>query len=103
MFVEIVGACSPKHFVASDLPILISFIQATLLSRQSSQKAADDAKALAIWEKATHMQATLATRLRLAPQSRFDARANARQQPSPFPHPRDDDEDNSRRPRHPLD
>ncbi len=81
LFLEIVGTCSPKHFVPSDLPLLISFVQATLLSRQAVSKAADDPKALALWEKATRMQATLATRLRLAPQSRFDGKATARRQP----------------------
>src|SRR5215475_14354867 len=69
LFVEIVEACSPKHFVPSDLPILVSFIQSTLLSRQAIKEAAKDGKAVAIWEKATRMQATLATRLRLSPQA----------------------------------
>jgi hypothetical protein len=81
LFVEIVEACSPKHFVPSDLPLLLSFIQSTLLSRQAIQNAAKDAGALATWEKATRMQATLATRLRLAPQSRMDPKTLARQQP----------------------
>jgi|SRR5262245_3279371 len=82
LFVQIVEACSPKHFTLSDVPILISFVQSTLLSRQAIKKAGKNAAALATWEKATRMQATLATRLRLAPQSRFDAKTNARQQPS---------------------
>jgi hypothetical protein len=82
LFAEIVESCSPKHFVPSDVPILVSFIQSTLLSRQAIKRAATDSSALAVWEKSTRMQATLATRLRLAPQSRFDAKTNARQQPS---------------------
>jgi hypothetical protein len=64
LFVEIVEACSPKHFVPSDLPLLISFTQTTLLSRQAIKNAANDPTALAVWEKATRLQATLATRLR---------------------------------------
>lgn|SRR5262249_2645595 len=87
LFVEIVEACSPKHFAPSDMPILISFIQSTLLSRLAIKKAGKDAAALATWEKATRMQATLATRLRLAPQSRFDAKTSARQQPYLGPPP----------------
>lgn len=87
LFLEIAGACSPKHFVPSDLPILISFVQATLLSRQAIKKAANDATALATWEKATRMQATLATRLRLSPQARLDPKTVARQQPRPYPPP----------------
>jgi hypothetical protein len=64
LFVEIVEACSPKHFVPSDLPLLVSFIQSTLLSRQAIKNAAKDGAALAVWEKATRMQATLATRIK---------------------------------------
>ncbi len=90
LFREIIQACSPKQFVPSDLPILISFVQATLLSRQAIKNAAKEAAALATWEKATRMQATLATRLRLAPQSRFDAKTNARQQPRLGPWPWED-------------
>jgi hypothetical protein len=82
LFVEIVKACSPKQFAPSDLPLLVSYIQSTLLSRHAVKKAATDASALAVWEKSTRMQATLATRLRLAPQSRFDGKSAARQQPS---------------------
>jgi hypothetical protein len=82
LFVEIVEACSPKHFVPSDLPLLVSFIQSTLLSRQAIKNAANDGAALAVWEKATRMQATLATRLRLAPQARLDPKTLARQQPN---------------------
>src|SRR5262245_48509403 len=81
LFVELVDVCSRRHFVASDLPLLVSYVQATLLSRQAVKNAAKDAGALAIWEKATRMQATLATRLRLAPQSRMDPKTLARQQP----------------------
>ncbi len=87
LFLEITEACSPRHFTPSDLPILISFVQATLLSRQAIKNAATDTAALQVWEKSTRMQATLATRLRLAPQSRFDAKTNARQQPRPGPWP----------------
>ncbi len=87
LFVQITKACSPKHFVPSDLPILISFVQCTLLSRQAIKTAARDAAALTTWEKSVRLQATLATRLRLAPQSRFDAKTNARQQPRVGPWP----------------
>src|SRR5262249_55257008 len=87
LFVQIVEACAPTHFVPSDLPLLVSFVQATLLSRQAVTKASSDPGMLALWEKATRMQATLATRLRLAPQSRIDPKTLARQQPLPFPKP----------------
>ena len=68
LFIELVNAVSPRHFVESDLPLLVSYVQSTLLSRQAIGKAGTDAGALTTWEKATRVQAMLATRLRLAPQ-----------------------------------
>jgi hypothetical protein len=80
-----VDACDASHFRESDLPLLISYIQATLISRG----AAHDPDRIALWEKATRMQATLATRLRLSPQSRIDPKTLGRQQPHPGPRPWD--------------
>jgi hypothetical protein len=71
LFTEIVSSCDPRHFVRSDLPLLTSFVQATLLVRNAAPKAAKgDLNAIAAWEKAVKIQALLCTRLRLAPQSR---------------------------------
>ena len=81
LFVEIVQACSPKHFVPSDVPLVVSYVQATLLSRQAVTNAATTPAMLALWEKATRMQATLATRLRLSPQARTDPKTVGRQMP----------------------
>jgi hypothetical protein len=81
LFVELVDVCSRRHFVPSDMPLLVSYVQATLLSRRAITNAAKDASALASWEKAVRMQATLATRLRLSPQSRADPKTVTRQQP----------------------
>jgi hypothetical protein len=80
LFVELVDACNPRHFVPSDLPLLVSYVQATLLSRHAIADAAKEPGALAIWEKATRMQATLATRLRLSPQARLDPKTVGRQE-----------------------
>jgi len=85
LFGELVDACDASHFRESDLPLLISYIQATLISRG----AAHDPDRIALWEKATRMQATLATRLRLSPQSRIDPKTLGRQQPHPGPRPWD--------------
>jgi hypothetical protein len=38
-FVQLINACSPFHFVESDLPLLISFCQASLLARDTAHKA----------------------------------------------------------------
>jgi hypothetical protein len=74
--------------VQSDLPLLVSYVQATLLARRAATALAKDISMIAIWEKATRMQATLATRLRLAPQARSDpktiARGSANHNPSAY-------------------
>jgi hypothetical protein len=80
IFREIIATCSADHFVDSDRHLLVSFVQATLLSRKAAKTLETDATALQIWDKATKMQATLATRLRLAPQARTDPKALARKQ-----------------------
>ena len=74
LFVELINACSPQHFVQSDLPLLVSFVQSTLLTRDTAR----DPSKVAIWEKAVRVQATLATRLRLAPQARTEPKTIAR-------------------------
>jgi len=78
LFREMVASCAPDHFVQSDLPLLISYVQATILSRRASTAIAKDVAMVGVWEKATRMQATLATRLRLAPQARTDPKTIAR-------------------------
>jgi hypothetical protein len=85
LFTELVNACSPKHFVESDKPLLISFIQATILARASAGKA----MLIGTWEKAVKVQALLATRLRLAPQARLDPQTVGRFKLSSGPKPWD--------------
>jgi hypothetical protein len=80
LFNELVGACDPRHFVETDIPLLVSYIQSTLLSRRAAANLEADPRLVTVWEKATRMQATLATRLRLAPQARTDPKTIARQQ-----------------------
>jgi hypothetical protein len=81
--IDLVASCDPRHFVESDVPLLTSFVQATLLSRSAARKPKD----IAIWEKAVRAQATLATPLRLAPQARTDPKTIACQQPYRGPCP----------------
>ena len=80
LFEEIVSACSTRHFVASDAPLLVGYVQAIALARNAIGKAATNTEALQTWEKATRMMATLATRLRLAPQARIDPKTLGRMQ-----------------------
>jgi hypothetical protein len=90
LFVE--SVCGPRHFTKSDAPLLASYVQATLLSRAAVKKAASDPAMLALWEKSTRMQSTLATRLRLSPASRADPKTVARERPSLYRKPWEDRE-----------
>jgi hypothetical protein len=75
LFLELVNGCDPRHFVKSDIPLMVSFVQATILSRRTANPSM-----VGIWEKATRVQAMLATRLRLSPQARTDPKITGRQQ-----------------------
>jgi hypothetical protein len=77
LFNQLVAACSPSHFVEADLPLLVAFVQSTLMARRAVR---DPAK-VAVWEKAVRVQAMLATRLRLSPQSRTDPKTVGRHMP----------------------
>jgi hypothetical protein len=78
-FRRIVADCTADHFVASDVPLLVSYVQSTLLSRRAARALSNgNGDALVVWQTATKMQATLATRLRLAPQARTDPKTLAR-------------------------
>jgi hypothetical protein len=81
LFVELIEACSPSHFTQSDLPLVASYVQATLLTRQSAAGMSDDPNLISAWERAVKLQAILATKLRLSPQSRIDPKTLGRQQP----------------------
>jgi hypothetical protein len=70
LFRDVVASCAPEHFVASDAPLLATYVQSVLLSRRAAADLAADPRALSRWERVTGMQASLALRLRLAPSSR---------------------------------
>ena len=78
---ELIDAAAPEHFRASDAPLLVALVQATLLSRnlaRDATKGRDPAK-VASWERATRTMASLATKLRLSPQSRTDPKTTGRE------------------------
>jgi hypothetical protein len=81
LFAEIVAVAPAQQFVASDAPLLASYVQACLLARSAVRRAGKDARALSTWEKASRVQAMLATRLRLSPHSRVDPKVIGRHQP----------------------
>ena len=73
-FNELIANCDPRHFVKSDLPLLVSFVQITVMARRTAKRPG----LLAAFERAVKLQATLATRLRLAPQARLTCRTAGR-------------------------
>ena len=85
LFRHMVGVCAPEHFHESDVPLIVNYVQATLLCRRAAEKLREDASWINIWDKAGRMQATLATRLRLAPQARTDPKTIGRKQGGPLP------------------
>jgi hypothetical protein len=82
LFTEL--AAGAEHLRPTDAPLLASYVQATIASRQSGR----DPSKVDVWEKATRLQMSLATKLRLTAQSRTDTRTVGRQGP-PGPHPWD--------------
>jgi hypothetical protein len=75
LFDFIVDASPPHHFTDSDQPLLVSYVQACLMARS----AAKTPTKVAIFERVVRLQAMLATKLRLSPQTRLDPKTLARQ------------------------
>jgi len=87
LFGQLITQCSPDHFTRSDAPMLVAYVQAILLSRKAFKAACKDAAALPTWERAAKTMAVLATKLRLCPHSRADAKTvgrRAQYQPSAY-------------------
>jgi cellobiose-specific phosphotransferase system component IIB len=80
LFLQVVTENDPAHFAATDAILLASFVQASLLVRRMSKAVSKnpDPKTVQSWERALRSQAMLATRLRLAPQSRMHQRQAGR-------------------------
>jgi hypothetical protein len=75
IFVQVVGACDPRHFSEADLPLLVSLAQATARAHRTAR-----GPDKAVWEKAVRLQMALARSLRITPQARMDPKL-ARLQP----------------------
>jgi hypothetical protein len=69
--------------VPSDLPLIVSYCQATVMARRVVR----DPRYAATWERFVRVQGMLATRLRLAPQARSDPKTILRQIPNRGPVP----------------
>ena len=72
LFRELVASLPPDHFHVSDIPLLVSYCHATIIARKCYKNLLKDRDFFHDWERACRTQATFATRLRLAPQSRVD-------------------------------
>jgi P27 family predicted phage terminase small subunit len=78
IFADIVGAVDPKHFAASDLPLLTSYCVAINQEREANRHLRTEGYIIdgkpspwvVIQEKSHRMMTALSMRLRLAPQSR---------------------------------
>jgi Phage terminase, small subunit len=97
LFVEIVTACKPTHFVPSDLPLLVRYVEALALADEAAEQLHTEGAVingkpspwLVVLEKCQRAVVALSMRLRLSPQSRLDPKTLARQAP-PGPKPWDD-------------
>ena len=74
LFVEL--AADAPHLVPADAPLLGAYCQAILLARRTGR----DPARVDVWERITRVMTTLATKLRLTPQSRSCPKSLARQQ-----------------------
>ena len=80
VFADIVGACEPEHFRASDLPLLTAYCRAVVLEQQSAReyaKAPVVGNQISAWSivhaNALKSMIALSLRLRLSPQGRAKA------------------------------
>ena len=88
VFDRIVTACDPKHFRASDLPLLVRYCEVTALAERAATEMRSVGPVstfgttsawLTVQEKAIRAMVALSMRLRLSPQSRTDPKTLARQ------------------------
>src|SRR5262249_23770015 len=80
-FRKLVASVAPNHFAPQDTPLIVAFVQATLHSRRASEALSSKfagRDTLALYSYSTKIMASLATKLRLAPQSRYDAKSAQR-------------------------
>jgi len=88
LFVSLVAANPPQHFRESDMPLLVQYCNACILS----ERAMDELRAepiinnrstawLTVFEKASRAMVALSMRLRLSPQARAPNNSGARPTP----------------------
>ena len=81
VWLDVVNSTDPRHFKQCEAPVLAAFCTATALARFYSQRIGaegDTGLNHKNWLDNARLMAALATRLRLTPSSRYDARAAER-------------------------
>lgn len=77
LFIELVGSVGDGHLVASDLPVVISYVQACLDAQDLAHKPGKRAE----WRESVKLMMLLARSLRLTVQSRVDPKTITRNMP----------------------
>src|SRR5262245_40452518 len=88
LFRQLVRACPHDHFCEADRPLLTVYVEAVVVSRRAARRLSEDPAAVAVWEKSARLVGQLASKLRLCPSSRIDARAASRRLQDHLPYPR---------------
>lgn len=83
LFMELVASVGDNHLVASDLPVLISYVQACLDAQDLARKPSKRTE----WRESVKLQMALARSLRLTVQSRVDPKTITRNMPYDGPRP----------------
>jgi hypothetical protein len=99
LFNQLVTSCDRKHFIESDLPLLVRYVQASCLADQAAQElrngAVVDGK-VSPWrivlERCQRALGTLSLRLRLSPQARHRKSPGRPQPVSYYDLARDEDD-----------
>jgi hypothetical protein len=78
LFRTIVAQAGADHFVDTDVPLIVAYVQAILLTRWAFKAMGEEAVAFQTWQQAARTMATLATKLRLCPHSRTDPKTVTR-------------------------
>jgi hypothetical protein len=78
IFEHVVNHSAPQHFKENEQPLLALYCASIHLARFYVDAIGDDPGAHKLWVENARLAASLATKLRLTPQTRFDARAAER-------------------------
>jgi phage terminase small subunit len=86
VFLEVVDCSAPSHFKQNEVPLLAMYASAVHLARFYCDRIGserDDGSCHRLWIENAKLALSIATKLRLSPQTRYDARAAQRKQDEP--------------------